>query len=96
MEADPQEENSLELSELTEDSRKELVDIMEQHYLRWVDEKIPALDGKTPKEAVLTPEGQVQVSNLINDWENMQLREPNTQFPFDFNKLRSVLGIENE
>jgi len=69
---------------------------MEQKYLGWIDEKVPALNDRTPKEAVLTSEGKVQVSGLINDWENMQLRHPSTQFPFDFNKLRSALGIDEE
>ncbi len=96
LEREPQSESTLDLAKLTEDSRRDLVDHIEQQYLNWADEKIPALDHQTPREAVMTSGGKARVTDLINDWENMQLRNNHTQFPFDFNKLRSELGIENE
>lgn len=95
---EPSEEESgaLDLNTLPEDARRELVEHMEQLYMNWMDERIPALQNRTPKEAVTTPEGRKKVADLINDWENSLLRMPGRQFEFDFNKLRKKLGSEEE
>ena len=59
-------------------------------------DRIPALQNRTPREAIKTEVGREQVIELIDDWENSQLRMPNPQFSFDFNKLRRSLGLEVE
>lgn len=33
---------------------------------------------------------------MINDWENMQNRNPSLQYRFDFNRLRTALRIAPE
>ncbi|HLQ39035.1 MAG TPA: MbcA/ParS/Xre antitoxin family protein, partial [Planctomycetota bacterium] len=38
---------------------------MRAHYRRWLDEPIPALGGKTPRQAVKTADGQRKVARLI-------------------------------
>ncbi len=86
----------LDLSKLPEEARAGVVAAMEQIYLRWADGKVPALGNQTPRKAVATEGGRAQVRELINDWENTQLRAPNPQFLFDFNKLRESLGLEPE
>ncbi len=48
-----------------------LREVMAQHYAGWVDEKLPALKGKTPREAVRTAAGQEKVDALIRDIERM-------------------------
>jgi len=48
---------------------------MEEWAHRWVDESIPALGGKTPREAVKTPEGRAKVEDLLKDFENMEERK---------------------
>ena len=48
---------------------------MEEWAHHWVDESIPALDGKTPREAVKTPEGRAKVEDLLKDFENMEERK---------------------
>lgn len=42
-----------------------LRDILTRHYEAWVDEKLPALQGKTPREAVRTAGGREEVDALI-------------------------------
>ncbi len=86
----------LDLNKLPQEARAQLVGIMEQQHMRWVDMQIPALQNKTPREAVRTKDGREQVIGLINDWENSQFRMQDPQFQFDFNKLRKELGLEVE
>ena len=45
--------------------------MMQRHYAAWVDEKLPALQGKTPREAVRTKAGKEKVDALIRDIERM-------------------------
>ena len=92
----PTKSGPLDLNELPDDAKQKVVNMLEQQHLNWVDKEIPALQNKTPREAVQTIEGKQQVINLINDWENSQLRTPNPQFQFDFNKLRKELELEEE
>jgi SEC-C motif len=48
-----------------------LRDILTRHYDAWVDERLPALLGKTPREAVRTAAGREKVDALICDIERM-------------------------
>ena len=91
-----EESGALDLDTLPEEERQQLVEFIESQYMRWPDQNIPVLQNKTPREAVKTPAGRKQVAALINDWENLQLRKPNPQFRFDFNRLRKTLGLEEE
>ncbi|MEO0092227.1 MAG: SEC-C metal-binding domain-containing protein [candidate division WOR-3 bacterium] len=45
---------------------------MQQHYEKWLTESIPALDGKTPLEAVKTEEGKAKVIELLKRIEHDQ------------------------
>ena len=88
-----EEPGALDLGALSDEARQQVAGFVEQMHMKWADEKIPALENKTPREAVKTKEGREKVLGLINDWENSQLRNSNSQFQFDFNKLRMVLGV---
>ena len=90
----PDKAGPLDLNELPEEARQQVVGLLEQEHMRWMEKEIPVLHHKTPREAVKTPQGREHVIALINDWENAQLRMPNPQFRFDFNKLRKELGLE--
>ncbi len=86
----------LDLATLPETERNRLTEMIEQQYLRWAEVKVPALDDRTPREAVKTPEGRRQVADLINDWENLQAGQQSPQVSFDFNRLRAALGLDLE
>lgn len=45
--------------------------MVKQHYAAWVDEQLPALQGKSPREAVRTKAGKEKVDALIRDIEGM-------------------------
>ena len=85
-----------DLNNPPEEVSEELVEMMEGMYMRWADDKVPALENQTPKEAVKDPKGREKVVAMINDWENMDLRDPERPYQFDFNKLRIALGLEVE
>lgn len=63
---------------------------------QWIDESIPALGGKTPREAVKTPEGRRQVLELIEHAAQMQKRIKRTPGAFtpDYRKVKKMLGLE--
>ena len=61
---------------------------------KWIDEEIPALDGKTPREAVKTPKGREKVEELLKDWENMEERRRKAgELYIDINILRQMLNL---
>ncbi len=69
--------------------------ILEQYYRRWVDLSVPAFSGKTPREMCRTPEGRQKVENLLKDLEQLELKRRDNGEPyFDFNNVRSLLGIK--
>lgn len=51
-----------------------LSEFMSQHMRRWMDEPVPALGDKTPREAVATPSGREQVVDLVKGQENLARR----------------------
>jgi hypothetical protein len=70
-----------------------LREFKERHYAGWADEPLPALGGRSPREAVRTAQGRGAVDVLLKEMEN---RERRFDGPggFDFSRLRRELGIE--
>jgi tetratricopeptide (TPR) repeat protein len=67
---------------------------MEDFVSQWIDQKIPALGGKNPREAVQTPEGKERVLELLKDWENMEERKRKDGEPYiDVDVLRRKLNL---
>ena len=65
------------------------------HYGKWPDEPLPALGGKTPREAVKTEKGRLQVADVLKSIENSEERKRLEGDPFyDIGPLRRALGIE--
>jgi hypothetical protein len=48
-------------------------------YADWADQPLPALDGKTPREAIQTPEGLEQVKFLLHTYEHGEARQAKAQ-----------------
>jgi hypothetical protein len=68
---------------------------MTEHYRKWLDMPLPALGGKTPRQAVTTPEGQAQVADLLKLLENGEERKRMAGEPwFDVSGLKAELGID--
>ncbi|MGZ0020319.1 MbcA/ParS/Xre antitoxin family protein [Nitrosomonas sp. wSCUT-2] len=67
---------------------------MREHYRQWPHEKLPALNGKTPLQAIKTEDGREMVEALLRDFE---LSNADSNLPVDssiFDELRERLGLK--
>src|SRR5262249_47304438 len=65
----------------------------EQHYAAWVDQPIPALAGKTPRQAARSETGRAKLDLLLRDSENHEARLPDGA-RFEIARLRRDLQLE--
>jgi hypothetical protein len=80
--------------EMPEEVREHVARYLEDHYRGWLDMKLPALDGNTPRKAVRTAEGRKQVIAVLKDIENGEDRKRQAGEPFyDVTRLRVELGL---
>jgi hypothetical protein len=75
--------------------REQVAEIMARHWESWVDLKIPALGGKSPRHAVKTADGREAVEALLKDAERERGQDP---FTLEFNRkgaaiARKILGL---
>ena len=81
----------------TELEREIILQMKAQHYARWPDDPLPALGGKTARQAVKTKSGRKAVLDLIRGMEHDDRREAKAGQPaFDFTALRRTLGLEQD
>jgi len=67
----------------------------EEHYRKWLDEPVPALDGRTPREAAGVKSAHPQLISLLKGMENMSDRERRAGPPaYDFAWMWGELGLE--
>ena len=75
-------------------TRAMLISVMQKHMSAWPDQEIPALGGKTPREAVKTKAGREKVIGLVKDMENGESRKKKAGEPFiDLGPPLNELGI---
>ena len=67
--------------------------MMAEHFERWVSDKIPALDGQTPLEAVRDPDGREKVMALLVDAERNSQRMKTPVDPAILRRVRERLGL---
>ncbi len=66
-----------------------------ERYSKWVDEKLPALDGLTPREAAGSAAGRRALEDLLRLMEYLEERERREgQPPIDFSIVRKTLGMD--
>jgi hypothetical protein len=63
-----------------------------RHYATWADEPMPALSGKTPRDAVKTQAGRRRVAALLDDMQRLEQTQP-PGAAHDFSSLRRELGV---
>ncbi len=66
-----------------------------QLYADWADQPLPALDDRTPREAIKTPAGLEQVKFLLHTYEHGEVQQAKDQHrsPVSFDFLWRELGI---
>lgn len=69
---------------------------LNDHYRRTLDDPLPILDGKTPRQAVKTKKGRVQVIDWLKQLENSEFRRAAAQGhkPYDTSWIWRELRIE--
>ncbi len=72
----------------------EVAEYLRQHFSTWPEIKLPALNGKTPLQAVKTKDGREMVEALLLDIERRSGRTTLPLAPAIIVKLRSKLGLE--
>src|ERR1700745_1414471 len=100
----PQDEEEAELHDAemeallaNPEARKFLQATMQKQVESWVQQKIPALGGRTPLEAVRDPDGKEMVEALLLNWERGDERDvsPNQIRP-DISALRRLLNLTRQ
>ncbi|HUP59664.1 MAG TPA: SEC-C domain-containing protein [Thermoanaerobaculia bacterium] len=66
----------------------------EKHYQKWLDMPLPALDGKTPRDAARSAKSRRELDLLLRDIENRENRLPEGT-RFDVRRLRTELGLKD-
>ncbi len=80
--------------ELPPEVQQRLVrDLKERHYADWPDQPLPALGGKTPRDAARTRRGRAQVDLLLRQFEHSEGRLPPGE-RFDISDLRAQLRLQ--
>jgi hypothetical protein len=64
----------------------------ESHYAQWLHDSIPALGGKTPREAARTENGRDQLEIILKEIEVIESHVPETT-RYNVRKLRRALGF---
>lgn len=70
-----------------------MLEYKKQHYATWIDEPVPALGGRTPRDVAQTAEGRRELDVLLKEMENMEQRgapEPR----YDFSEIRRSLELD--
>jgi hypothetical protein len=70
--------------------------MMAEHFEHWVSEKIPALNGQTPLEAVRDPDGREKVMALVIDAERSARRMTPPVDPVTLLRFRERLGLTED
>jgi hypothetical protein len=79
--------------EVPEDVQAQIIGpYMQRHIESWIDEPLPALKGKTPRQAVKTRAGRAKVVSMLKDQENSMQRQPGCEL-VDFSVVYRELGL---
>jgi hypothetical protein len=70
--------------------------MMAEHFESWVTEKIPALNGQTPLEAVRDPDGREKVMALVIEAERGARRMKPPVDPVTLRRVRERLGLADD
>jgi hypothetical protein len=71
-----------------------LAQYYEEHYRKWPDKEIPALNNKTPRQAANDPELREKLICLLKEFDCMEeRRKRGGEYSYDMNKVRKELGL---
>ena len=73
--------------------RAQLAEMQRGHYESWPEIPLPALNGRTPLDAVKDADGREMVEALLNQFEGDEVAMPVATHPEVFSSLRARLGL---
>jgi len=76
-----------------EERERILAEFQARYYAGWLDDHIPALGGKTPREVAASAAGRRKLEALLKEFEYRAESRPEAE-RFDFGRLREELGLE--
>jgi hypothetical protein len=53
--------------------------VLHRRYANWADETIPALGGRSPRQAIVTPAGLERVKGLLREYEDGERQQSAAQ-----------------
>jgi hypothetical protein len=78
-------------------ARQAVHEVLDRHYRQTLDQPVPALDGKTPREAARTPAGRRKVVEWLKLIENRSASHAGSPLAeYDFRWMWEELGLEAE
>jgi len=81
-------------SSIPDEQLRALQEKLNQRYAEeWLDGPVPALGGKTPRQAARTKSGRKKVDALLKDFENSAARAGGDKPALDFEAMRRELGV---
>jgi hypothetical protein len=66
--------------------------LKDEQYMAWLNQEIPALDGRSPRQAVKMPALKKEVELILKEIEHRESREPEVS-RFDVGRLRAELRL---
>ena len=69
--------------------------VIHRTYANWCDESIPALDNKTPRQAIQTTAGLERVKGLLRSYESSETQQAQQQgrTPVSYDFLWAAIGL---
>jgi hypothetical protein len=75
------------------EAREFVLEYKRRYYADWIDQPVPALGGKTPRQAARSKSGRTAVDVLLKDMEHLEQRLTDGT-AFDFSGIRRELGVD--
>lgn len=83
--------------EIPEEIEAMQAEMAAQYHRQWLDQRIPALEDQTPREAAKTFGGRVRVMRLLKEFEASEDRQARAgEISFDLDELKTELGIADQ
>ena len=67
-----------------------MTQFLKDHYTKWIDTPLPALNGITPRKAMKTPKSRKQLTLLLRD---MEAKQSASNMNYDLSWLWEELGL---
>ena len=82
------------IKEITPEMQEVMDKALESHWKNWINDKIPALGGVTPRQAVKNHDGREKLKALLADFERREKNVPQQQSQIKYiRKVREDLGL---